>query len=42
MSNNFEEFYMSHIHELVIVGAGPAGIATAVESYLQGLSLIHI
>jgi len=28
---------MNHIHELVIVGAGPAGIATAVESYLQGL-----
>jgi thioredoxin reductase (NADPH) len=28
---------MSHIHELVIVGAGPAGIATAVESYLQGI-----
>jgi len=28
---------MSHIHELAIVGAGPAGIATAVESYLQGL-----
>jgi len=28
---------MSHIHELAIVGAGPAGIATAVESYLQGV-----
>lgn len=28
---------MSHIHELIIVGAGPAGIATAVESYLQGI-----
>jgi len=28
---------MSHIHELVIVGAGPAGIATAVESYMQGI-----
>ena len=28
---------MSHVHELVIVGAGPAGIATAVESYLQGV-----
>ena len=25
------------MHELVIVGAGPAGIATAVESYLQGV-----
>jgi thioredoxin reductase (NADPH) len=25
------------IYELAIVGAGPAGIATAVESYLQGL-----
>ena len=28
---------MSKMYELVIVGAGPAGIATAVESYLQGL-----
>jgi thioredoxin reductase (NADPH) len=28
---------MSHIHELAIIGAGPAGIATAVESYLQGM-----
>lgn len=28
---------MGHIHELAIVGAGPAGIATAVESYLQGV-----
>lgn len=28
---------MSHIHELAIIGAGPAGIATAVESYLQGV-----
>jgi len=28
---------MSHIYELAIVGAGPAGIATAVESYLQGV-----
>lgn len=28
---------MEHIHELAIVGAGPAGIATAVESYLQGV-----
>lgn len=28
---------MSHVHELAIVGAGPAGIATAVESYLQGM-----
>jgi len=26
-----------NMHELVIVGAGPAGIATAVESYLQGV-----
>ena len=25
------------MHDLVIVGAGPAGIATAIESYLQGL-----
>jgi thioredoxin reductase (NADPH) len=28
---------MSDIYELAIVGAGPAGIATAVESYLQGV-----
>ena len=28
---------MSHRYELAIVGAGPAGIATAVESYLQGV-----
>ena len=28
---------MSHIYNLAIVGAGPAGIATAVESYLQGI-----
>lgn len=28
---------MSHIYELAIIGAGPAGIATAVESYLQGI-----
>jgi len=28
---------MNHIHELAIIGAGPAGIATAVESYLQGV-----
>lgn len=28
---------MNHVHELIIVGAGPAGIATAVESYLQGV-----
>jgi len=27
----------AHIYELAIVGAGPAGIATAVESYLQGV-----
>ena len=26
-----------HIYELAIVGAGPAGIATAVESYMQGI-----
>jgi len=26
-----------HIYELAIIGAGPAGIATAVESYLQGI-----
>lgn len=28
---------MKKIYELAIVGAGPAGIATAVESYIQGL-----
>ena len=28
---------MNHIHELAIVGAGPAGIATAVENYLHGV-----
>jgi thioredoxin reductase (NADPH) len=28
---------MSHRYDLAIVGAGPAGIATAVESYLQGV-----
>lgn len=28
---------MGHIYELAIIGAGPAGIATAVESYLQGI-----
>jgi len=28
---------MSDMYELAIVGAGPAGIATAVESYLQGV-----
>jgi len=28
---------MENIYELAIVGAGPAGIATAVEGYLQGL-----
>jgi len=28
---------MQHIHNLIIIGAGPAGIATAVEGYLQGI-----
>jgi len=28
---------MEKIYELAIIGAGPAGIATAVESYLQGI-----
>ena len=28
---------MSHLYNLAIVGAGPAGIATAVEGYLQGI-----
>ena len=31
---------MSQMYELAIVGAGPAGIATAVESYLQGVKNI--
>ena len=33
---------MEKIYELAIVGAGPAGIATAVESYLQGIEDIII
>jgi len=33
---------MEKIHELAIVGAGPAGIATAVESYLEGIHDIVI
>jgi len=28
---------MNHMYNLAIIGAGPAGIATAVESYLQGV-----
>jgi thioredoxin reductase (NADPH) len=28
---------MSHIYNLAIIGAGPAGIATAVEGYMQGI-----
>lgn len=28
---------MSHMYNLAIIGAGPAGIATAVESYMQGI-----
>jgi thioredoxin reductase (NADPH) len=28
---------MEHIYNLAIIGAGPAGIATAVEGYLQGV-----
>ena len=28
---------MSHMYNLAIIGAGPAGIATAVESYMQGV-----
>ncbi|WP_294962461.1 NAD(P)-binding domain-containing protein [Sulfurimonas sp.] len=28
---------MSHLYNLAIIGAGPAGIATAVEGYLQGI-----
>ena len=31
-----------HVYELAIIGAGPAGIATAVESYLQGVRDIII
>ncbi|MBU1657553.1 NAD(P)-binding domain-containing protein [bacterium] len=33
---------MSHMYELAIIGAGPAGIATAVEGYLQGIRDIVI
>ena len=32
-----EDSKMNHIYNLAIIGAGPAGIATAVESYLQGI-----
>ena len=28
---------MSHLYNLAIIGAGPAGIATAVEGYMQGI-----
>ncbi len=28
---------MNHMYNLAIIGAGPAGIATAVESYMQGV-----
>jgi thioredoxin reductase (NADPH) len=28
---------MTHVYSLAIIGAGPAGIATAVESHLQGI-----
>ena len=28
---------MSKVYQLAIIGAGPAGIATAVEGYLQGI-----
>ena len=28
---------MNHLYNLAIIGAGPAGIATAVEGYLQGI-----
>lgn len=33
---------MSHVYNLAIIGAGPAGIATAVESYMQGIRDIVI
>jgi len=33
---------MEHIYNLAIIGAGPAGIATAVEGYLQGVRDIVI
>ncbi|MBU0721806.1 NAD(P)-binding domain-containing protein [bacterium] len=33
---------MNHIYNLAIIGAGPAGIATAVEGYLQGIRDIVI
>ena len=26
-----------HIYNLAIIGAGPAGIATAVEAYIEGI-----
>ena len=28
---------MEHLYELAIIGAGPAGIATAIESYAVGM-----
>lgn len=33
---------MGHVYNLAIIGAGPAGIATAVESYLHGIKDIVI
>ena len=33
---------MSHIYNLAIIGAGPAGIATAVEAYIEGIRDIII
>jgi len=33
---------MGHVYNLAIIGAGPAGIATAVESYMQGIRDIII
>lgn len=39
---NHKEQMVSMVHELVIIGAGPAGIATAVESYMQGIKDIVI
>ncbi|MBD3807066.1 MAG: cbb3-type cytochrome oxidase assembly protein CcoS, partial [Sulfuricurvum sp.] len=28
---------MAHMYQLAIIGAGPAGIATAIESYVLGV-----
>jgi len=33
---------MEKIYNLAIIGAGPAGLAAAVESYLQGINDIVV